>query len=306
MNEANLLLRILGANEVTTQTLYRGRSHRANYAVDFNSVAAKLSIYNEQGSDVYFTVNQTTNEGRDNHHIVAIRAVYVDYDHGVPESWPLEPSAIIESSCGKAQCYWALTEPLAATPENITRWQDVENRWVHATNGDWAARDTARVLRLPGFLNHKYNPPQRVKLTSCYGGRYTLDQLAEHYKDVQLPEHANLAHSSWWAPTGLPPDTVRERRYRFYLNKTPFPAAGSGKRNAFFYRKACTGVIDFALEPQLTATILAEYSALRHGHEAYDYNELLTLAERASTYGKGVRGSVFARAETEMNVETEL
>lgn len=306
-NEARALLEALGAlNNVTTQTLYRGRSHRANYNVSLAEVERKLSIYNQQGSDIYFSVNKTTSEGRDSRHIEAIRAVFVDYDHGVPESWALEPSAIIESSCGKAQCYWVLKEPLVATPENITRWQNIENRWVYATNGDWAARDAARILRLPGFYNHKYNPPQMVKLTNCHGERYTLDQLAVPYLGMPLPEHANLPHSSWWIPTGLPPDSVRERRYRFYLNKTPFPAVGSGKRNAFFYRKACTGVIDFALEPQLTATILAEYSAQRHGEEAYEYPELLTLAERASTYGKGVRGSVFARAETEMKVETEL
>lgn len=306
LEEANALLRILGADLVTTQTLYRGRSHRASYAVKFNDVATKLGIYNEQGSDVFFTVNKTTAEGRDNHHIQAIRAVYVDYDHGVPSEWPLMPSAVVESSTGKAQCYWVFHEPLAATPENITRWQDVENRWVHATNGDWAARDTARILRLPGFLNHKYNPPQRVRLIEADGWRYNLEDLERFYKDVKLPEHANLPHSAWWAPTGLPPDSVRERRFRFYLNKTPFPLAGSGKRNAFFYRKSCTGVIDFALEPQLTASIMAEYSAVRHGQDAYQYPELLTLAERASTYGKGVRGSVFARGEDAMKVDADL
>lgn len=311
-NEARALLEALGAlNNVTTQTLYRGRSHRANYNVPLAEVERKLSIYNQQGSDVYFSVNKTTSEGRDSHHIEAIRAVYVDYDHGLPtyndqQNWPLEPTVLVSSSNNKYQAFWVLAEPLVATPENVTRWQDVENRWVHATNGDWAARDTARVLRLPGYLNHKYSPPSNVNLLHANGPRYTLAQLAAEYADVKLPEHANLPHSAWWAPTGLPPDSVRERRYRFYLNKTPFPAVGSGKRNAFFYRKACTGVIDFALEPQLTATILAEYSAQRHGHEAYDYSELLTLAERASTYGKGIRGSVFARAETDMQVNADL
>lgn len=305
MHEANLLLRILGASTVTTQTLYHGRSHRANYDVDLNTVLGKLGIYNEQGSDVYFTVNKTTADGRDSHHIQAIRAVYVDYDHGVPAEWPLVPSAIVESSIGKAQCYWVFHTPLAATPENVARWQDVENRWVHATNGDWAARDTARVLRLPGFLNHKYNPPQRVRLIESEGWKYNLEDLAAFYKDVKLPEHANLPSSVMWSPTGLPPDTVRERRFRFYLNKTPFPAVGSGQRNGFLFRKSCAGVIDFALEPELTAAILSEYSALRYGQDAYSYSKLLTLANRAATYGKGVRGSVYARAETDMKVSLE-
>lgn len=304
--EASALLRILGAETVTTQTLFHGRSHRANYDVKLASVINKLCIYNEQGSDVFFTVNKTTAEGRDNHHIQAIRAIFVDYDHGIPDDWPLVPSAVVQSSTGKAQCYWVLKEPLVASPENIARWQDVENRWVMATNGDWAARDTARILRLPGFLNNKYNPPQRVKLIEADGWRYDLDDLAQFFKDVKLPEHASLPHSVMWAPTGLPPDSVRERRFRFYLNKVPFPAAGTGKRNAFFYRKACSGVIDFALEPELTATVLAEYSALRHGQDAYQYPELLTLANRAATYGKGVRGSVYARAEADVKVESDL
>lgn len=303
-HDAIRLLNVLGDTDVTIQTLYRGRAHRALYDTNLEAALGRLSVYSEVGSDIYMSVNKTSKNGRDAEHIQKLRAVFVDLDKGIPESWPLPPSAVVESSPGKQQVYWALNEHIEVNSDTLKQWQSIEDRFVHGLGADWNARDSARILRVPGFANYKYMPAVPVKLLDANSNRYGLGELDTAVRDIVVPKP--LATTSWWAPSGLPPDSVRERRFRFYLNKTPFPAVGSGKRNGFFFRKSCVGVVDFALEPQLTATILAEYSALRHGREAYDYNELLTLAERASTYGKGVRGSVFARAETEMNVETEL
>ncbi len=316
MNEEALnLLRALGAEKnVTLQTLYRGRSHRATYAADFARMDMKLKLYNNQGSDIYFTVNETDANGRDSSHIKALRAIFVDYDNGLPtfddtKNWPLEPTITVSSSAGKFQCYWVFHEPIEAHEANLNQWQLVEDHIVWATKGDWAARDAARILRLPGYKNHKYSPPQNVNLIEWQGPRYSLLQLADAYGHVELPESATRGASAtnWWSPSDIPADPIREQRFRRYLDRTPFPAAGSGQRNGFFYRKSCSGVIDFALDPQLVASILAEYSYKRHGaQDAYQYEQLLTLSERASTYGKGARGSAYARDLTEMKVSADL
>lgn len=303
MHDALKLLEILGSERTTIQTLYRGRPHRALYNVALKAQLGRLGVYSEVGSDIYASANETSSNGRDAQHITKLRAVFVDLDKGIPEKWPLPPSAIVESSPGKQQVYWALKNHLDTTPENVRAWQSVEDRFVHSLKADWNARDTARILRVPGFVNYKYTPAAPVKLLEVSNSRYELSELEEVVRDVSVPEQ--MSYTSWWAPTGIPPDSIRERRFRFYLNKTPFPAVGSGQRNGFLFRKSCAGVIDFALEPELTAAILSEYSALRYGQDAYSYSKLLTLANRAATYGKGVRGSVYARAETDMKVSLE-
>ncbi len=295
MSDAGKLLEALqGRHSVTLQTMYHGRAHRALYAVPVTPNLERLRLYNEQGSDVFFTVNGTSALGRTSSHVTELRAVFADYDYGVPDEWALPPTAIVRSSPGKAQVYWALAEPLPASRENLTQWQDAENKLVFGTGADHAARDVARVLRLPGFLNHKYTPAAQVELASCETARcYGLEDIQAAYAHVKLP---SMSVSSWHgeATIELPPTSTRERRYRRYLEHIVPPGAGEGRRNAFFFRMACSGVVDFALEPQLVASMLAEYSTQHHGRNAYGYDQTLELTSRAASYGKGQLGSAFA------------
>jgi hypothetical protein len=313
MHDAQRLLQALGADQhVTLQTLYRGRPHRALYDVPIDAHLKRLELYNEAGSDVYFSVNGTSSIGRTHRHVQSLRALFVDYDHGLPTTWELIPSALVESSPGKFQAYWLLHDPGRGYPgalpmcmEFFTQWQDAENRWVAATGGDWAARDIARILRLPGFANHKYNPAKNVRLMyATMEARYTLSELRNCYKDAKLPATKD------WEPRSdreqeLPPDSVRERRFRTYLAKVSPPEIGKGLRNAFFYRKACAAVIDFALGPQLAAAVLTEWAQSHHGQSAYSYDEMLELANRAEAYGRGGLGSAYQAAVSADSVTEE-
>jgi hypothetical protein len=96
---------------------------------------------------------------------LAIRHLYVDLDHEGPAS--LEgigkstlvppPNYVLTTSSGKFQLIWRVTE----IP------QDKAEALLHAMarkfRTDPAATDSTRVLRLPGFLNRKYNEDTLVR-----------------------------------------------------------------------------------------------------------------------------------------------
>jgi len=77
------------------------------------------------------------------------------------------PSVLIDSG-GGYHAYWLLREPWTlATDDDRERARKLQAAWVTYTGGDQGAKDLARVLRLPGTDNHKYDPPRPVDFVRC-------------------------------------------------------------------------------------------------------------------------------------------
>lgn len=94
------------------------------------------------------------------------------------EGLPAMPSVIIDSGAGY-HCYWLLDTPfLIKTPAEREHVKQIQYRWVDFVKSDQASKDLARVLRVPGTLNYKYNPPRPITYVSADFTRlYTLDTL---------------------------------------------------------------------------------------------------------------------------------
>jgi hypothetical protein len=72
---------------------------------------------------------------------------------------------ILVSSGGGVHSYWTLQSPFLVRSED-NRWQEIEaiNRGLALRfKGDRNTIDIARVLRVPGTLNHKFSPAREVK-----------------------------------------------------------------------------------------------------------------------------------------------
>ena len=69
---------------------------------------------NTKGYGVFVTVNRTDGKGFTRKNITDIRAVYADFDYGIPQNLPLPPSMIVETSPGKAQYYWLVDDDMSA------------------------------------------------------------------------------------------------------------------------------------------------------------------------------------------------
>jgi RepB DNA-primase from phage plasmid len=127
---------------------------------------AWLRHENAHGSDVYISQNtlRETAKGRTKEDIAVIRHVYLDLINGggqavaaVENSRQVPPpSYLITSSPGKYQVIWKVEGMTLDQAEALQR------AMVREFGADPAATDSARVLRLPGFYNKKYEQPFRV------------------------------------------------------------------------------------------------------------------------------------------------
>lgn len=135
------------------------------------------------GCDIYVGMNALKAMAltRTKHDILAIRHLYVDLDHdGSASLAAIEKSALVpapnyvlNTSPDKYQVVWRVEDIDLAQAESL----------LHAIarefDGDQAATDAARVLRLPGFMNKKYDQDFLVSAQQHSGRVY-------HVRDFKL------------------------------------------------------------------------------------------------------------------------
>jgi hypothetical protein len=91
-------------------------------------------------------------------------------------NFPLAPSAVVNSG-GGLHAYWFLDEPLDLQNGGGPTTKAALRQLATALEADLSAAEPARILRLPGSLNHKYTPPRPVVLEQFTDRRYTLADL---------------------------------------------------------------------------------------------------------------------------------
>ncbi len=144
----------------------------------------ELCRLNEAGAGIFVTVNETDGKGRNRENIKSTRAVWADLDDGIPDSFPLEPSIIVESSPGKEQRYW-LCAGLAAEDHAA-----VLDRLVSDHKADNDAKGINRVLRLPGFY-HQKGDPHLVRVTAASERRYSPAEILRAFPPLPVTKPAS-------------------------------------------------------------------------------------------------------------------
>jgi putative DNA primase/helicase len=109
-----------------------------------------LTDLNQRGAGVFVTVNETDGEGRAAGNIERVRAVFVDLDGApLPEAFHCKPHIIVESSPGRWHVYWRVKDCA------LDQFEGLQRRLLRHYGGDPKIVDTARVMRLPGFVHQK-------------------------------------------------------------------------------------------------------------------------------------------------------
>lgn len=137
-----------------------------------------LRFKNEkQSADIYVGMNPLKPEARarTKEDIHSIRHLYLDLDHDAERSLAAveqsklvpQPNVVITTSPGKFQIVWRVEGFPQEQAEAILR------AMARKFGGDPAATDSTRVLRLPGFVNRKYEAEFRVTAEIRNEHRYT-------------------------------------------------------------------------------------------------------------------------------------
>jgi hypothetical protein len=124
---------------------------------------AWLRYKNANGYEVYVSMNALGRNanGRTKADVETIRHIYLDFDEGgtIATEKLLDrvdlpkPNYLLNTSPDKWQAIWKVHGFAKDQAENLQR------GLVRETGADPAATDCSRVLRLPGFYNHKYSDP---------------------------------------------------------------------------------------------------------------------------------------------------
>lgn len=115
------------------------------------------------GWDIYFGVCTRFQRGGKKEDCFRVKCVWVDFDktEKLPD-FKIKPNLVISSGKG-FHVYWLLESPIFV---RTGRWKEIEavNRGLaKKLGGDAMAIDIARILRVPDFFNHKYDPPIKVE-----------------------------------------------------------------------------------------------------------------------------------------------
>ena len=148
---------------------------------------AWLSYQNTTGANIYVAANplRPGSRKRTKESIASVRHLYIDIDtdgdarlaalrasNTVPT-----PTVILSTSPGKYQALWRVDG------FDLERQEQTLKLLAISFGGDPACTDCNRVLRIPGFLNRKYDPARRVTVeypcNSVWNpGDFRLDSVA--------------------------------------------------------------------------------------------------------------------------------
>ncbi len=142
---------------------------------------AWLRYENHNGANVYVAANplRSGSRKRTKECIAEVRHLYIDIDvNGEERIAALRasdvvpaPSTILSTSPGKYQALWGVEG------FDFDQQEKMLKLLVITFGGDSACTDRNRVLRVPGFLNRKYNPAHSVSVEYPSGSIYHPDDF---------------------------------------------------------------------------------------------------------------------------------
>jgi hypothetical protein len=157
----------------------------------------------KESCDIYVGMNTLKPEahGRTKEDIQAIRHLYLDIDHEGPTALAKirpsnlvpDPNYVVHTSPERFQVVWRVEGIPQEQAENLQR------AMARKFGGDPAATDSTRVLRLPGFINRKYETEFRVQAQKQSDRVYHLQDFRMRTEPIDNefhPHHRTLTSGS--------------------------------------------------------------------------------------------------------------
>lgn len=169
-----------------------GNFVRAGRREEFLERVRDLRAYERR--EIYFTpaTMRVPVPGNDSVDRVAIAWVDIDDPRqlGTLRRFAHRPHAVIASGSGGAHVYWLLAEELSGE-----RCESLNRRLAGALGADPVSANRGRLLRVPGTLNHKGDPPSWCRVVMCDLAKapYPPGDLAAGLRDPKAPTPARRA-----------------------------------------------------------------------------------------------------------------
>ncbi|HUU19744.1 MAG TPA: phage/plasmid primase, P4 family [Sedimentisphaerales bacterium] len=189
-----------------------------------------LIAENQAGQNIYIGANPRKIRGGTSAEDVALaHCLFVDFDQGATgesikgllgDSGFPEPTLMLSSGHG-CHCYWRLVDPI----NDLEKWTQYQKRLIATLGSDKSIHDPPRIMRLPGFMNHKA-PVADAKINFAENSRrYDIQDLEEHL--VALPSEPVPVSK----PTLPVPEDDKLKRAVAYIDKVENCAEGEGRNN---------------------------------------------------------------------------
>ncbi len=178
-----------------------------------------LRYMNANAYEVYVSMNslQPGARGRTKGDVDQVRHIYLDLDEAGPEALKAilerkdlpKPNYVLNTSHNKYQVVWKA--------EGFTKdkAEDLQRRLARETGADVAATDCARVLRIPGFYNHKYEHPHYVRAEKTSDEIATPDRFPEGQEEDAHVGPTTRSYPERSGPSGNGGITQSERDWAY-------------------------------------------------------------------------------------------
>jgi hypothetical protein len=178
---------------------------------------AWLASQNGAGSDVFLGMNPIKDDAtsRIKANIKDIRTVYLDLDRNADESLQAirnssevpPPNFVLDTSPGKHQVVWKINGVTQDQAESLLR------ALASEFDGDPAATDSTRVLRLPDFSNRKLKEEFVVRAHHETDAVYTLRDFTIEGDSPEALRHIGDAHQGRTITPGHRSQSERDWAY---------------------------------------------------------------------------------------------
>ncbi len=156
-----------------------------NSSKQIHEIRKTLKSMEDLPGDLYWCPNVFQGPHRRRELISQGEFLYADLDAVDPEGIDehLRPTVAWKSSEHRYQALWELEGPLKAH-----QLEEINRRLTYTLEADKSGWDLTQVLRIPGTMNYKYQPPEKGVLLWDDGPVYKLDDLLPYLTE----EEANL------------------------------------------------------------------------------------------------------------------
>lgn len=265
-------------------------------AGELTKVAESLFYENQHGQHIHVGVNPRHYRGGTRSKDVACaRCLFVDFDGIDPdtatERWhnaglPM-PTLTIASGHG-IHAYWQLAEPIT----DLCLWSALQKKLIALLDSDGAIHDPPRLMRLPGFINHK-KPVAMCSIVSDGQARiYGLKSLIPLLNSATMEsEDRNQSQPpvDFTTRSKIPFHNNLSVIDRAALTASKWSSVTKGQRNSKAFQHAAYLVKNLALTEEQAWPILREWN-LKNKPPLAEM-ELRQALRNANIYGRHPKGS---------------